>query len=139
MAGKTKRRGPGPNPKLMQPDYPYTMRLPDGRTLCVEVPGRWMATDRDGTPAFEPEAVRFLDRIRAAFLPVVNKAPSPGFLMTLREALGLTQRQFGDAVQVDKMTVSRWERGEFRPSSAALMKIEKLRKAALRRGLVIPG
>jgi DNA-binding transcriptional regulator YiaG len=64
---------------------------------------------------------------------------SPGFLTTLREALGLTQRQFGERVGVDKMTVSRWERGTMCPSAAALAMVERLRRESLRRGLAVPG
>jgi DNA-binding transcriptional regulator YiaG len=115
------------------------MKLPHGRTLLLEVPGRWVIADRDGTPAFLPEAVRFLDRVRAACLSVLDRPPSPAFLTTLREALGLTQRGFGVQVGVDKMTVSRWERGALRPSRSALTAIEHLRKSALRRGIAIPG
>lgn len=133
------RRGTAPNPALARPNYPYSMRLPDGRTLLVEVPGRWVTADRDGTPAFLPDGVRFLDRVRSAFLSVLNRPPSPGFLTTLREALGLTQREFAGRVGVDKMTVSRWERGALRPSRAALAAIEQVRKEALRHGVAIEG
>jgi hypothetical protein len=141
MATKPKRsrRGTRPNPALARPNYPYTMRLADGRTLLVEVPGRWVTADRDGTPAFLPDGVRFLDRVRAAFLSVLDRPPSPGFLTALREALGLTQREFAAHVGVDKMTVSRWERGALRPSREALAAIERVRKEALRRGVAIEG
>jgi DNA-binding XRE family transcriptional regulator len=141
MATKPKRsrRGTPPNPTLARPNYPYTMRLGDGRTLLVEVPGRWVTADRDGTPAFLPDGVHFLDRVRSAFLSVLDRAPSPGFLTTLREALGLTQREFAARVGVDKMTVSRWERGALRPSREALVVIERVRKEALRRGVALEG
>ena len=56
----------------------------------------------------------------------------------LREALGLTQKELGEAVGVDSMTVSRWERGEFGPRRGALVRLERLRKAALRRGVAVP-
>lgn len=141
MATKPRRsrRGTAPNPALARPNYPYSMRLPDGRTLLVEVPGQWVTADRDGTPAFLPDGVRFLDRVRVAFLSVLNRPPSPEFLTTLREALGLTQREFAGRVGVDKMTVSRWERGALRPSRAALAAIEQVRKEALRHGVAIEG
>jgi DNA-binding transcriptional regulator YiaG len=89
----------------------------------------------DGTPALLPEGVRFLDRIRAAFLPLRDRPPSPAFLAALREGLGLTQTEFGSRVGVSKMTVSRWERGALRPSRRTLTAIERIRKAALRRGV----
>lgn len=118
-------------------DYPYTMKLPDGRTLYVEVPGRWMTQDRDGSPAFLPSAMRFLDRLRALSIKL-DRAPSPGFVTALREALGLTQAEFGEQVGVDKMTVSRWERGALRPSDESLAAVESLRRKAVQRGVTIP-
>lgn len=133
-----KRRGTKPAAALSRPDLPYTMRLPDGRTVCVEVPGRWVTADRDGTPAFLPEGVAFLDRVRALFLSALDRPPSPGYITRLREGLGLTQRAFGERIGVDKMTVSRWERGTMRPSDEALRGIEKLRKDAVRRGVALP-
>jgi len=134
---KRKRKGPPPSPKLSRPDYPYTMRLPDGRTVAVEVPGRWVSADRDGTPAFEPEAVAFLDKVRALFKSSLDKPPSPGYITRLREGLGWTQEQFAERVDVDKMTVARWEWGRLRPSAPSVEAIEKVRKAALRRGVTL--
>ncbi|MBN1489764.1 MAG: helix-turn-helix domain-containing protein [Phycisphaerae bacterium] len=134
---KRTRRGRKPAAALSRPDFPYTMRLPDGRTVCIEVPGRWVTADRDGTPAFEPDGVAFLDRVRALFLSALDRPPSPGYITRLREGLALTQRAFGERVGVDKMTVSRWERGAMRPSDEALRAIEKLRKGAVRRGVAI--
>lgn len=137
-AGKSKwRRGRKPSPALSRPDLPYTMKLPDGRTLCVEVPGRWVTADRDGTPAFLPEGVRFLDRVRAVFLSALDRPPSPGFITALREGLGLTQAEFGERVGVDKMTVSRWERGTLRPNGESLAAVEKVRREAIRKGVTL--
>lgn len=132
-----RRRGRPPAAQLANPDFPYTMKLPDGRTLFVEVPGRWMTQDRDGSPAFLPDAVRFLDRIQA-LAQRLDRPPSPGFITSLREALGLTQAEFGERIGVDKMTVSRWERGTLRPSEASLAAIAKLRDRATRSGVTIP-
>ncbi|MBI5864073.1 MAG: helix-turn-helix domain-containing protein [Planctomycetes bacterium] len=115
------------------------MKFADGRTLLVEIPGRWVTTDRDGAPLFSPDAVRFLDRIRALAGGSLAQAPSPGYLVALREGLGQTQTEFGEAVGVTKLTVSRWERGTLRPGPGPLVEIEKLRKTAIRRGVVIPG
>jgi len=132
-----RRRGRPPAAQLSNPDFPYTMKLPDGRTLYVEVPGRWMTQDRDGSPAFLPGAVRFLDRIQA-LAQRLDRPPSPGFITSLREALGLTQAEFGERIGVDKMTVSRWERGALRPSDASLAAISELRNRATRSGVTIP-
>ena len=135
----TKRRGGRkPAARLSRPDHPYTMRLPDGRTVCVEVPGRWTAADRDGTPAFLPPAVAFLDRIRALFMSLLDGPPSPGFITALREALGLTQEDLGAKLGVDRMSVSRWERGQIRPSKESLAALESVRSEAVRKGVVIP-
>jgi DNA-binding transcriptional regulator YiaG len=113
------------------------MKLPDGRTVYVEVPGRWVTADRDGSPAFLPQGVEFLDRIRALALKL-DRPPSPGFVTALREALGLTQAEFGERIGVDKMTVSRWERGALRPSDESIAGLEDLRKRAARSGVAIP-
>jgi hypothetical protein len=140
MTANTKplrRRGRPPAAQLTNPDLPYTMKLPDGRTLYVEVPGRWVTIDRDGSSAFLPGGVAFLDRLRALAIKL-DRPPGPGFITALREALGLTQKEFGKQLGVDKMTVSRWERGTLRPSDESLAVIEELRRRAVRRGVTIP-
>jgi len=119
-----------------QDDVPYTMQLPDGRTVFVLIPAKWCGHDRDGELTFKPEAVRLLDRVRVMAMNV-PQAPSPGFIRTLREALGLTQAQFGERVGVDKLTVYRWERGMVKPSDESAKAIDKLRRAAGRKGVVI--
>ena len=140
VATKYRRRGGRKaSPQLARPDYPYTMKLADGRTLYVELPGRWVTEDRGAQVVFLPEAVDFLDRVRALALSALDRAPTPGYITRLREGLGLTQQEFGEKVSVDKMTVSRWERGTVRPSVEALDRIEKLRREAVRRGVSIPG
>jgi DNA-binding XRE family transcriptional regulator len=114
------------------------MKLPDGRILYVEVPGRLTTPDRSGEVAFLPAGARFLDRVRAVAMQSVG-SPSPGHLTTLREALGLTQAEMGAKVGVDKMTVSRWERGALRPSKESLEALDGLRREAVRRGVVLAG
>jgi len=114
------------------------MKLPDGRTLYIEVPGRWTSTDRSGETTFLPEAVRFLDQVRVLAMKPVRK-PGPGYITTLREALGLTQAELGKRLGVDKMSVSRWERGVIRPSSESLGALETLRREAVRKGVLLPG
>lgn len=136
-AEQKRRRGRPPAMQLANPDLPYTMRLADGRTLYVEVPGRWVTKDRDGSVAFLPEGVDFLDRIRALAIKL-DRPPGPGFITALREALGMTQKEFGERIGVDKMTVSRWERGALKPSDASLAALESLRRQAVRRGVTIP-
>jgi len=123
----SRRRGFPQRRKPARPDYPYTMRLADGRTLFVEVPGKWVTADRDGRPAFTAGGVRFLDRVRVLALRL-DRTPSPGYITTLREALGLTQKELGERIGVDKMSVSRWERGRLRPSDESLAALERLRR-----------
>ena len=119
-------------------DVPYVMKLPDGRALYVEVPGRYAEQDRSGRVAFTPEGVRFLDRVRALALPL-DTPPRPAFISNVRQALGMTQTEFGDAVGVDKMTVFRWERGTTRPGSGSLQRLRRLIARAKRRGALLAG
>jgi hypothetical protein len=113
------------------------MKLADGRTLFVEVPGPMAVTDLSGEVAFTPEGVRFLDRVRALAAPL-NSTPSPAFLTALREALGLTQREFGRVLGKNKLTVSRWERGAMRPGKESLDTLDDLLAKAKSQGVVIP-
>lgn len=116
-------------------DFPFTATLPDGRTLFVLVPSRYCRTDRTGEVLFTPEGQRFLDRVQA-LASRVPPEPTPGLIRALREALGLTQAQLGEAVGVDKITVSRWERGATKPGKDSAAALERLRKQAGRRGVV---
>jgi hypothetical protein len=54
---KQHRRGRPGRLELARPDVPYAMKLPDGRTLYVEVPGRWTVSDRGGQIGFLPAGV----------------------------------------------------------------------------------
>lgn len=130
------RRGTPPSAQLSRPDVPYTMRLRDGRVLYVEVPGRWTATNRSGEVMFTADGVAFLDRVRALAMRTID-SPTPAYLVTLREALGLTQKELGDRIGVNKLTVSRWERGTLRPSDASLAALDGLKREAVRKGVVI--
>jgi Helix-turn-helix domain len=120
----------------MTDDVPYTMRMPDGRTLFVLVPAKWCELDVTGELLFKPDAIRFLDRIRVLAMKM-PKRPTPGFIRTLRDALGLTQVELGERIGVDSMTVSRWERGAVKPGPAAVKALDKLRRDAGRRGVTI--
>ncbi|KKN74744.1 hypothetical protein LCGC14_0387860 [marine sediment metagenome] len=44
----------------------------------------------------------------------------------LRQRLGLTQKEFAGRLKVDNVTVSRWERGEQKPSQLAVRQLERL-------------
>lgn len=132
------RRG-RPRPQVLsQIDVPYTMKLADGRTVYVEVPGRFATMDRSGQVAFTPDGVRFLDHVRALMIEA-GTAPSPGYITSLREALGLTQQELAQRLGVNKLTVSRWERGALRPGPTSLQAIRHLRREAVAQGVVLPG
>lgn len=117
-------------------DVPFTAKLPDGRTLFVLVPARWCELDASGEVLFKPEAARFIDRIQALAMRTPS-APTPGYIRTLREALGLTQAELAERIGVDKMTVARWEWGKLKPRRKVAAALDKLRRDAGRRGTTI--
>jgi len=47
-------------------------------------------------------------------------------IKSLRKKLGLTQKEFAARVNVDAITVSRWERGQQHPSNLALRQLARL-------------
>lgn len=115
---------------------PYTRKLPDGRTLFVEVPRRMVTRDRSGEVAFTPDGVRFLDRLRAlAWQP--GPRPSPAYLTSLRAALGLTQAELGRRIGRNKLTVSRWECGTLHPSRQALNQLYTLARKRKEAGVLL--
>lgn len=116
--------------------YPVALRLNDGNTLFVELLPSMIRKDRDGSIGYTPDGMKFLDRLRALAQKVEDQ-PTPGYLAALRSALGLTQKQLGEELGVDKLTVSRWERGEVRPGAASIRKLRSLRNAAARRGVIV--
>lgn len=80
-------------------------------------------------------AIDEVEGIASACCPFRQWISPPGHITRLREALGLTQAAFAAQVGVDKMTVSRWERGTIRPGKTAIKRIEAIRKRAIRRGV----
>lgn len=115
---------------------PYTMPLPDGRTIFVSIPGHMVQYDRDGEMMFTPEGGRFLDQIRALAMDVPD-VPTPGYIRTLREALHLTQDQLARQVGRATVSVKKWEAGDARPSGDALVKLKKLVAKATRQGVLL--
>ena len=65
---RSRRKGRSASKKRKTSGVPYTMRLADGRTVYVEVPAYMAERDRSGAIAFNPQGVRFLDRVRARAL-----------------------------------------------------------------------
>jgi DNA-binding transcriptional regulator YiaG len=105
--------------------------------LAVTLRAAWLKADPLGRPLLLPPAVRTLDRLRAVFAH--QQHPTPGFIVSLREAMGLTQSQFGRRLRVSKMTVSRWECGRMRPGAGAVATIPRLQASARRAGVRVDG
>jgi hypothetical protein len=119
-----------------QEDFPYVMRLPGQRAVALTIPADWVLLDKTGEMCLRPPAVRWLDKLRAIY-GRIEAEPTPGFIRTLRQALKLTQEQLGRRLGVNKITVSRWERGAIKPGAQAIKSLGKLRVGALRRGLLL--
>jgi DNA-binding transcriptional regulator YiaG len=114
------------------------MKLADGRTVFVEVPGRMAMRDRGGETAFTPEGLRFLDHVRALAMALEGK-PSPAFITALREAAGMTQEELGRRIGRHKLSVARWEWGTLHPDAEALARLQKLFRELKASGIVLPG
>ena len=117
-------------------NLPYAIDLGAGRTLVVELTPAEYGYDLDGELVFTPAGCRRLDKVRAAAVDMPDD-PSPGWIKTFRAALRLTQAELGDALNVDKLTVSRWERGAVRPRLTAVRAMQQLRKKTARNGVVV--
>ncbi len=118
-------------------DLPHVMKLGGGSMLAISLPASWVKADRSGEPLLLPPAVRALDRLRALFTS--QERITPGFIVGLREAMHLTQDQFGRKLGVSKMTVSRWECGRMMPGKAAVAAIRELQAKSRRGGVKIDG
>jgi DNA-binding transcriptional regulator YiaG len=116
--------------------HPVTIRLNDQRTLFVELPQSMIRRDRDGSIGYTLEGVRFMDKLRALAMEVPPE-PSPGHIAALRDALGMTQKTFGEKLGVDKLTVSRWERGDVKPSPESAKRLKAIRRDAARKGVIV--
>lgn len=116
---------------------PYIMRLPGGRVLYVELPSHMTRRDRDGSLLVNPEGVKYVDRLRALAMRS-DVAPSPAFIATVRQALGLTQAAFAQRLGKSTITIKRWEAGTLRPGTASVRQLRKVLDEATRRGVVLP-
>ncbi len=110
--------------------------LNDGRTLFMELPEHMTRRDRNGHLLLLPDAARRIDHARALVTPLPQH-PSPGHLITIREALGFTPEAFGERLGVDEATVQRWEKNQATPDAATLETLRKLVKAATARGVIL--
>lgn len=55
----------------------------------------------------------------------------PEMIVALREALGWSQTDLGDALGVARSSVARWELGKAKPSRLALRQLERLKKKVM--------
>src|ERR1700683_2860405 len=113
-------------------DLPYVVSFGDNGMLAISLRAAWLKADRSGQPLLLPPAIRALDRLRAVFTK--QEKITPGFIISLREAMELTQKQFAGELGVSKMTVSRWECGRMRPSPSMVAAIRRLQTRARYKG-----
>ncbi len=118
-------------------DLPYVVPLGEHGMFAISLRAAWPKADRSGQPLLLPPAVRALDRLRAVF--TTQEKFTPGFIVSLRQAVGLTQEQFARKLGVSKMTVSRWECGRMHPSSSTAATIHHLQARARHKGVKIDG
>jgi DNA-binding transcriptional regulator YiaG len=118
-------------------DLPYVVSFGHDSMLAIALKAAWLKPDRSGKPLLLPPAVRALDRLCAVF--TTQQKPTPGFIVSLREAMGLTQEEFGKKLRVSKMTVSRWECGRMTPRPDAADALRKLQTQARHDGVKIDG
>ena len=118
-------------------ELPYVISFGHNAMLAISLPPAWLKADRSGRPLLLPPAVRALDRLRAVFTALEKL--TPGFIISLREAMGLTQEEFGRKLGVTKMTVSRWECGRMRPGPSRVAAIQHLQLQVRREGVKIDG
>jgi len=116
-------------------DLPYSILLGEDSMLAVTLRANWLKPDRSGRPLLLPPAIRAIDRLRAVF--TAQETLRPGFIISLREGMGLTQFEFGQKLGVSKMTVSRWECGRMRPGPTTATAIRRLQKDTQRKGVRI--
>jgi DNA-binding transcriptional regulator YiaG len=114
-------------------DLPYVVPFGDGGMLAIALRAAWLKPDRSGRPLLLPPAVRAVDRLRAVFTN--QEKLTPGFVISLREGMGLTQSEFGQKLGVSKITVSRWECGRMRPGATTARAILKLQAEARHEGV----
>jgi DNA-binding transcriptional regulator YiaG len=118
-------------------DLPYAIPAGDGAMLAIRLPAAWIKPDRTGQPLLLPPAVRALDRLRATLAD--DEVLTPGFIVSLRGAMRITQQQLARKLNVSKMTVSRWERGTMRPGASAVEAMRGLQRHAQRAGVKVDG
>jgi len=106
---------------------------PEGRVVAT-VPMR--RDTKTGKLNYTPSALRTLDHLRA-LIQQVDRESSPGHIKSMRDALGMTQQQLANRLKVSSQTVSRWERGEVQPNTAALTRLRRLQATVRAKGIAV--
>jgi len=117
---------------------PYTMTLPDGRTVFVAIPEPMTRRGADGSLQIRPAGVRLLDQVRALAMKT-PPTPTPAHIRTVREALGLTQERFAKQLGYSAITIKRWEAGKLKPGRDASQRIQQLIDQAAQQGVLLAG
>ncbi|HAI13014.1 MAG TPA: hypothetical protein DCM28_15010 [Phycisphaerales bacterium] len=126
-------------PKKNQNDWvPYTMLLPDGRTVFVRIPGQYVTYDRSGEMAIKPNGVKFLENIKALAMQT-PESPSPSYIRQVRIALKMTQVEFAEKLGYSVISVKKWEAGDVKLGKNAVDRLSKLVDRFTKRGLVMAG
>ena len=117
---------------------PYVAKLPNGRYFAVELPEGSTQTDSaTGELILLPPAIHLLDRLRALCTPVPEKC-TPGRIKTLREALGLSAGELAAELRIDASLLDALETGKNKPSPEVGSALERLRRQAIQRGILLP-
>jgi putative zinc finger/helix-turn-helix YgiT family protein len=94
-------------------------------TITIKVPiERDLAT---GEEILTTEALDLIETTQARYMGLLL----PAEIRELRRDLGLTQREFGDLLQVGEKTATRWETGRGRPSRSLNVLLCALRDGQL--------
>jgi len=120
------------------PTVPYTMTLPDGRTVFVAIPEPMTRRGGDGSLQIRPAGVRLLDQVRALAMKTPT-TPTPAHIRTVREALGLTRERFAKQLGYSATTIKRWEAGNLKPGRDAAQRIQQLIDQAAQQGVLLAG
>jgi DNA-binding transcriptional regulator YiaG len=80
------------------------------QTIKVKVPA--LRDPKDGEIYFDNQATALLDKVKARHMGLLT----PEQIRSLRERLGLTQREVSELLQIGEKTWTRWETGHERPS-----------------------
>ncbi len=110
-------------------DFPVQIPAVDGNgvveTVTIKVP-----VERDtatGELLLTPEALELIEATQARYMGLLT----PEEIKSLREQLGLTQREIAELLQAGEKSYTRWESGRARPS-----RIVNVLLSALRDGLI---